>query len=153
MKKGLFKVSLIALAAVFLTMMPMTARATVSTTNPSPASPGYIVLPLTFSRTITATATPIVFQLPYPCTLVSMTARGEVLDTSSGDETYTVDLKMGSTSVLNAALSLAAQATTYQASIKTSALTDESTMSVVLTLGGTTPSLTDCTVFLVLKRQ
>lgn len=138
-----------------LTLLAILACAPISwaaTTNPSPASPGYMVLPLTFSRTITATATPIVFKAPFPCTVVGVTASAAVLDKTDTNETYTVDVKEGATSILASAVSLAAAGTIYDATISDNAIADEATVSVVITLGGTTPSLTDATVLLVLKR-
>lgn len=136
------------LAALFSLAMPAMA----ATTNPSPASSGYMVVPLTFNRTITATATPIKFKVPYPCTVIGVTATAATLDLTSTDETYTVDVKEGGTSILSSAISLAAAGTVYDGTVSDTALADEATITVVLTLGGTTPSLTDATVLLVLKR-
>jgi hypothetical protein len=109
-------------------------------------------MPLQFSRTITATATPITFKLPFPCAVVGVTTHAKTLDLTDTDETYTVDIKEGATSILSSAVSLAAAGTVYSGTVSDDLLADEATLSVVVTLGGTTPSLTDLTVLLVLKR-
>lgn len=140
------------LTVFLLAMAVISAPVMAATSNPSPASSGYMVLPLQFSRTITATATPITFKAPFPCTVVGVTAHAKTLDTGDANETYTVDVKEGATSILSSAVSLAAAGTIYDATVSDTAIADEATLSVVVTLGGTTPSLTDLTVLLVLKR-
>lgn len=137
---------------VFLLLLIMAAPVFAATTNPGPGSAGYMVLPLTFDRTITATATPIKFKLPFPATVVGVTASAVTLDTGDANETYTVDIKEGATSILSSAISLAAAGTIYDGTLSDTTIADEATLSVVFTLGGTTPSLTDATVLLVLKR-
>jgi len=151
MKKWINSFTTMMLVMAMLALLCI-SPAMAATSNPSPASSGYIVMPLTFSRAITATATPIKFRLPYPCTLISMTACAVTLDFTDTTETYTVDLQEGGTTVLSSAVSLAAAGTIYSATISDAALADEATMTLVLTLGGTTPSLTDLTVLLVLRR-
>lgn len=146
MKKLFFGSQILVLA--LLLALPAFA----ATVNPSPASPGYMVLPLNFSRTLTATATPITFKAPFPCAVVGVTAHAKTIDKSSTDETYTVDIKEGAGSILSAPISLAAADTIYEGTVTDTLIADEATLSVVITLGGTTPSLTDAAVLLVLKR-
>lgn len=148
-KKAFFTKMVMILLAVPL-LLPGPALA--ATPNPAPGSAGYMVLPLQFSRTITATATPITFKAPFPCAVIGVTAHAKTLDFSSTDETYTVDVKEGANSILSSAISLAAAGTIYDGTLSDTAIADEATVSVVVTLGGTTPSLTDLTVLLVLKR-
>ncbi|MCK4536689.1 MAG: hypothetical protein KAT93_06725 [Desulfuromonadales bacterium] len=135
-----------------LVMALLAMPAFAATTNPGPGSPGYMVLPLTLDRTITATATPVTFKLPFPATVVGVTAHAKVLDTGDADETYTVDIKEAGTTILSSAVSLAAQDTVYAATLSDTTLADEALVTLVVTLGGTTPSMTDLTVLLVLKR-
>ena len=137
---------------VLLAMSVIFAPVMAATSNPSPASPGYMVLPLQFSRTITATATPVTFKVPFPCAVVGVTAHAKTLDTGDANETYTVDIKEGANSILSSPVALAAAATVYDGILSDTTVADEATLSVVVTLGGTTPSLTDLTLLLVLKR-
>lgn len=135
-----------------LLLLAMALPALAATANPSPASSGYMVLPLSFDRQITATATPIKFKLPFACQVVGVTASAVTLDKTTTDETYTVDVKEGSTSILSSAITLTAAGTFYDGTVSDDTLADESTISVVFTLGGTTPIMTDAMVTLVLKR-
>jgi len=151
MKKWSSPIGLL-VALIVLVSALFAAPALAATANPSPASPGYMVLPLTFDRTITATATPVKFKLPFPATVVGVSATAGTLDTGDADETYTVDVKEGATSILSSAVALAAAGTIYDGTLSDTTIADEATLSVVVTLGGTTPSLTDLTVLLVLKR-
>jgi len=150
-----FKRSLIlTLVVMFLTLgmlfLPGISKA--ATTNYSEVITGIQIVPLTFSRTITATATPITFRIPFKAQVIGVSAHAKVLDSADGNETYTVDIKEGGTSILSSALSLAAQNTLYEAAVSDTSIADEATVTVVVTLGGTTPSLTDLTVLLTIRR-
>jgi len=125
-----------------------------ATTNPSPASPGYMVLPVVFSRTVAAVSTPVMarIKLPFPAQVVSVTTSCETADYTSTDEVYTVDVQEAGTSILSAAIGLAAADTVYQGTVTDAALADEAVLTVVLDVAGTTPSITDVTTLLVLKR-
>lgn len=136
-----------------LLLLGMALPAMAATANPSPASSGYMVLPLSFDRQITATATPIKFKVPFPCQVVGVTASAVTLDKTTTDETYTVDVKEGSTSILSSPISLAVAGTIYDGAVTDAAIADEATLSVTFTLGGTTPIMTDAMVLLVLKRR
>lgn len=133
-------------------MASLITPALAATSNPSPGSSGYMVVPLTFSRTITATVTPIAFTVPYPARLVSVSAYVRDVDVADTNETYTVDIQEAGTTVLSATMAFTADGQTKTGTISDAAIADESAMTVVVTLGGTTPSLTDLTVMLVLKR-
>lgn len=142
---------IVLLLALFLVVA---GGALAATTNPSPGSPGYMVMPITFSRTISAASTPVMarIKLPFPAAVVSVTAAAETADYTSTDEVYTVDVLEGATSILDAAIGLAAADTVYQGVVDDKALADESVLTLVLSAAGTTPSITDVTTTLVLKR-
>jgi hypothetical protein len=123
-----------------------------ATTNPAPGSTGVMVLPFTFDRAITATATPISFTLPFKATLLAASAYVRDIDVADANETYTVDIKEGGTTVLSSAMAFTADGQTKEATISDSALADEATITIVITLGGTTPSLTDLTVLLIVQQ-
>lgn len=139
---------------LLMLLFVLTSNGMAATANPSPASPGYMVLPVTFSRTVAAVSTPVMarIKLPFPAAVVSVTAACETADYASTDEVYTVDVKEGATSILSAPIGLAAIATVYQGTVSDKALADESVLTVVLGVSGTTPSITDVTTLLVLKR-
>lgn len=125
-----------------------------ATTNPSPGSPGYMVIPVTFSRTVTAVSTVQMARLkmPFPAAVVSVTTSCETADYASTDEVYTVNVKEGATSILSSAITLTAADTVYQGTVSDAALTDEAVVTIELGVAGTTPSVTDVTTLLVLKR-
>ncbi|WP_028318957.1 hypothetical protein [Desulfobulbus elongatus] len=144
--------AVVALAVLLTALTP--ALAATNTPNPSPASPGYMVLPLPFSRTVSSASTVTMARiaLPFPATVVSVTASAETIDLANEDETYTVDVKEETTSILDDPIGLAAADTVYQGVLVDTALADEAVLTVELTAAGTTPSITDVTVLLVLKR-
>ncbi len=137
---------------MIMPMITMPGPAHAAVTNYPEVVTGIQALPFHFSRVITATATPITFKLPFKAEVLGVSAHAKVLDTVDGNETYTVDVQEGGTTILSSAISLAAQDTVYEGTLSDTSLADESTITVVLTLGGTTPSLTDLTVLLTLRR-
>lgn len=146
------RITLVALITAML--LSLCGFGMAATTNPSPASPGYMVLPVTFSRTISAVSTPVMarIKLPFPAAVVSVTASAETADYASTDEVYTVDVLEGATSILSSAITLVAADTVYQGTVSDEALADEAVLTLVLGVAGTTPSITDVTTTLVLKR-
>ncbi len=144
------KAVLIVFALVALCCMPVLASA--ATTNYSETVTGIQVIPFHFPGAITATVTPVKIKLPFKAVPIGVSAYSRVIDTSSGNETQTVDVLEGASSILSAAISLAAQDTLYEGTISDTSIADEATVSIVLTLGGTTPSLTDTTVLLTIRR-
>ena len=143
----------LAVLLVFLAALLLVAPAMAGTTNPSPASPGYEVIPLFYSYSTTATVTMERIKVPFPYHVVSVTASCESADYTDTDETYTVDVKEAGTSILSAPIGLAAAATVYDGTVSDAELADESILTVVLTVGGTTPSINGVDVLLVLKRE
>ncbi|MBI5075627.1 MAG: hypothetical protein HZB62_10750 [Nitrospirae bacterium] len=137
-------------AVVALCCLPIMASA--ATTNYPEVVTGIQVIPFHFPGAITATVTPVKIRLPFKTQVLGVSAYSRVIDTSSGNETQTVDVLEGASSILSAAISLAAQDTIYEGTISDTSIADEATVSIVLTLGGTTPSLTDTTVLLTVRR-
>jgi len=142
---------LFVLLAVLLSLaMPAMA----ATTNPSPASAGYMVLPLVFDRTVAAVSTPVIarIKLPFAATVISVSGSCETADYASTDEVYEIDVLEAGTSILSAPIGLAAADTVYDGAVSDAALADEAVVTVTLDAAGTTPSITDVTVLLVIKR-
>jgi hypothetical protein len=139
---------------LLLVMLFMTLPALAATINPSPASSGYMVLPVTMTRAITAVSAPVIarIQLPYPATVVGVTASCETADYASTDEVYTIDVKEGATTILSAPIDLVAADTVYTGTLADTTIADEAVLTVILDVSGTTPSVEDVTVLLILKR-
>lgn len=121
-----------------------------ATANPSPASPGYMVLPLQISKQWTASTTAVVrFKSPFPCAVVNVYATARASGGTS--PTLTVDVKEAGSTILSAPISVTA-GTVNEGTISDAALADEAVITVDLTIGGTSPTWDDITVVLVLKR-
>jgi hypothetical protein len=148
--KKLFTGSLLPL----LILLTLTLPAMAATVNPSPASSGYMVLPLTFDRTVTTVSSPVIARIkaPFPCAVVGVTASLETGDYASTDETYKVDVLEAGTTILSAPINMLAADTVYAGTLADTAIADEAVVTVVLDVAGTTPSVSDVTVLLVLKR-
>lgn len=142
------------LLLVPLLVLALALPALAATTNPSPASPGYEILTVTFSRTVSAVSTPVMarFKMPFKFRVVSVTASCETADYANTDEVYTVDVLEAGTTILSSGIVLAAADTVYQGTVSDAALADEAVVTVTLDVVGTTPSITDVTVLLVVKR-
>lgn len=130
-------------------LLPL-AKGFAATTNPSPASPGYMVLPLQISKQWTTSTTAVVrFKAPFPCAVVNVYATARA--SGGTTPTLTVDVKEAGVTILSAPISVTA-GTVNEGTIADAALADESVITVDLTIGGTTPTWDDITVLLVLKR-
>jgi hypothetical protein len=138
----------VALAMVLTLALPGLTLA--ATTNPSPGSPGYIVLPITMNRQYTAT-TASVFKtkLPFPCALINVYATARA--SGGTTPTLTVNVLEGGSTVLSAPISITA-GTVSEGTITDSSLADEAVITVDLAIGGTSPTWDDIDVVLVLKR-
>ena len=121
--------------------------------NTKLASPNsYFTICLTKDGEYTITVDPLAtFQMPFGATLTEVSAVARDIDTADGNETYTVDIEDDGTSVLSSAISLTADNTVVVGTVSSGTIADDSKMELVLTLGGTTPSLTDLTVLLTFK--
>ncbi len=136
---------LMVVSMLMLPMVPLLAGA--ATPNPSPASPGYMVLPFHLSGSYAATSTgAIKFNMPFPATLIAVQCSCK----SSTGTAPTIDVKLGGTSVLSSAITMTTGGTVYEGTISTSAIPDEGVITVDLTVGTTA---VDTTVILVMKRK
>lgn len=137
-----------------LLILALVLPAQAATVNPSPGSPGYMMLPITMNRAVTTVSAPVIarFQVPYGFTVVGVTASCETADYASTDEAYKIDVKEGATSILSAPINMLAADTVYAGTLADTAIADEAVVTVILDVAGTTPSVEDVTVLLVLKR-
>lgn len=116
------------------------------------ASKGYFTIALSINGQETATVNPAAtFQMPFAATLVEVSVAARDIDTADADETYTVDLEEAGTTVLSSAISITADNTPVVGTVSDSAIADNAKMEVVLTIGGTTPTIDDLTVLLTFK--
>lgn len=141
-------------ALLLLVLLVWFAPAFAATANPVPGSTGVMVLPLVFDRTVAAVSTPTIarIKLPFPARVLSVSASTETADYASTDEVYTIDVLEAGTTILTAPIDMLAADTVYDGAIADATLADESVVTVALDVAGTTPSITDVTVLLVLKR-
>lgn len=125
--------------AIFTSVLPgITRDAQAATQNFPPGTPVY-AMPVHISGTYTATATPLKFTLPYAGRLIGFSAAARGV---SG--TVTVDLQAGGVSLLSSALTLSTGVS--EAVIATAAVSDETVITAVLTLSGSTPTVTDVSI-------
>lgn len=125
-------------------------RAAADTTNYAVSMPGVVVIPLHISGQYTATTDPVAeFKMPFPCRIVGVSATARASGGTS--PTLTVDLEDDGTSVLDSAISVTA-GTVAEGTVSNAAVTDESVMEVVLTIGGTSPTWDDITVLVTVVR-
>ena len=125
--------------------------ASAATPNPSPGSPGYELIPIQISGQWTATTTSVVkFQLPYPAYLIHFSATARASGGTS--PTLTVDLKEGGTSKLSTPLAVTAGTVGTAVIGTTPRMADESTITIDLNIGGTSPTWNDITVLMLIKR-
>ena len=101
----------------------------------------------------TATVDPIAtFQMPMKATATEVSVCARDIDTVDTDETYTVDIEEAGTSILSSAISITADNTCVVGTISDSALADNAKIEVVLTLGGTTPTIDDLTILMMMEQ-
>lgn len=120
----------------------------------SEAIPGVQTMALTFSRVLTTSGsavTPIDFSMPFKAEVLGVSAVARTLDTGSGNEVYTVDVKAGGISILSAPIPLY-QTTMGVGTIATKSIAADSRVTVVIYNYGTTPSMTDLTTLLTIRR-
>ena len=130
-------------------------NASAGITNTKLANPNsYFTIAIHHEGQENATVNPIsLFQMPFAATLVEVSAAARAADSGDADETYTIDLEEAGTSVLSSPISIsrAAPQTPVVGTVSDSAIGDNAVMEVVLTLGGTTPTIDDVTVLMTFK--
>lgn len=92
------------------------------------------------------------FQMPFKATVIEVSVCARDIDTADGDETYTVDIKEGGTTILNSTMNITADNTVVVGTLDDTTLADNAKITVDLTLGGTSPALDDLTILMTLKR-
>ena len=136
---------LLALAVAFASTF---APAVLADTTNFPTSTSVQMVPLVISGQYTATTTGVVqIKLPFKARLVGVSATARASGGTS--PTLTVNVKQGATSVLSAPIGITA-GTVAEGTITSPQLADESTLTVDLTIGGTSPTWNDISVVLTL---
>lgn len=150
MLKKFFVSTLIALCVL---LGAFSAPATAATPNYAVAIPNIVVIPFHVSGQYTATTANVVkFNMPFKARLIGV---GATARASGGTTpTLTVDLKDDTVSVLSSAISITAG--TYSEGTLVTAnqpVLDESVMTVDFTIGGTSPTWNDITIFITAVRE
>ncbi len=147
-----FKASLIMMMILALLAFSIPVQA--ATDNPSTGSTGYETWVFHVSGTFTSTVTPIQFKVPWPYRVLSVSVFARSVSGTSNVASQTVDLQASSTSLLTTPVQIISSATVTDGTLATTpSITDEATLSVILNMTGTSPSLTDLTVVVPVKRQ
>lgn len=139
------------LLALFALCASICTPAVLADTPNFPIATSVQVVPLVISGQYTATTTGVVrVKMPFKAKLlgVSATARAS----GGTTPTLTVNVKQGAASVLAAPISITAGNVT-EGSITSPQLDDEGTVTVDLTIGGTSPTWNDISVVLTLARN
>ncbi len=144
------KIKTLLIAALMLVLFVLTL-AQAATKNPPPGAPGYTPVVLSIPGSYTSTASGVVkFKAPAGYRIVTANANSRTV--SGTNPTLKVNIKNGIYSTYSGTVSTAATPKDLTAATDTT-ITDEGSVAVDLTIGGTnTPTFTDLTVFLLLKR-
>lgn len=151
------KASLILVMFLMLAMlsMPIAGTGIAATDNPSTGSTGYELIILHTPGAYTSTTTPVKFKVPWPYRVMSISTYVGTGNTA-GTPTYTIDVKQGSTSLLSTPIAIATTSIGVVVDGVLAAspdIDDEATVSLIFTLGGSTPSISNVTTILGVKRQ
>ena len=115
-----------------------------------PLGVGVEMITFHVSGQYTATTAGVVkFLMPFKAKLLGFSANARASGGTS--PTLTVDLKQGATSMLTAPVSLTA-ATPAEATLASTAIADESTISMDFAITGTTPTWNDITIIMTVAR-
>lgn len=130
------------------------APAFAAVTNYSEAIPGIQVVSVTMNRAVTTVSTPVIarIKLPFKAQVLGVSASLETGDYASTDETYKIDVLEAGTTILSAPINMLAADTVYEGTLADTSIADEAVVTVALDVAGTTPSVTDVTVLLTLRR-
>lgn len=137
----------LALAAMAVTLF--TPAALADTPN-YPTTTSVQIVPLVISGQYTATTAGVVqIKMPFKAKVIGVSATARASGGTS--PTLTVGIKQGATAVLSAPISITAGAVS-EGSVANPLLPDESTVTVDLTIGGTSPTWNDISVLLTVVR-
>ena len=116
--------------------------------NPSPASPGYMMVVVTYPSSLTTDTSNLVrFKMPWPATLVGVSA---IVRHNTSGGVAAIEVREGTTSVLSSTISLSSGSAT-EGTISDSAIADEATIAIDFDV--TSGIWTDPTVQLNFKRK
>ena len=148
--KSLFKGLSLTLFALLLFCAPAFA----AVANFSEAIPGIQTIAVTMNRAITSVSTPVIarIKLPFKAQVLGVSASLETGDYASTDEVYTIDVLEAGTTILTAPINMLAADTVYEGTLADTSIADEAIVTVALDVAGTTPSVTDVTVLLTVRR-
>lgn len=91
------------------------------------------------------------FVIPFKAEILGFSTCARLCDTSSGNETYTLDIKEGGVSLLSGTIAIY-QTTMGHGTISDNSIAADATVTIVLTAMGTTPAITDLTTLLTIRR-
>ena len=148
---GMIMIALTA-GAVFVGSLRQTAvfndEVIAAITNPSPGSPGYMMLNLALPGSYTGNQTDKVrFKMPWPATLLGFSA---IVQNTGSTGAMTFNLKESGTTVLSAPIAVNEYAVT-EATIADSSIADEAVMTIDVAV--TAGTWTDPTVQILFKRK
>lgn len=125
-------------------------RADAATANYSEVVTGVQIVAFPIMGNYSTSQTGIVtFQIPFKAKVLGVSAKARA--SSGTTPTLTVDVKEGGVSILSAPFSVYSSAVT-EGTVSDKTIADEATVSVDLTIGGTTPHWEDITTILTLRR-
>lgn len=128
----------------------MTTTSYAATANYSEVVTGIQTIPLQLSGQYTTTTAAVVkFQLPFKAQVLGVSATARASGGTS--PTLTVDVQEGGTTILSSPISITA-ATVAEGTVSDSSLADESTITVDLAIGGSSPTWDDITVLVTVRR-
>lgn len=111
----------------------------------------YFTVPMTYRGRFTTTVSPLAtYQMPFAATLSEVSAAARRLNTE-GNETYQINCLEAGTTVLSSQISLTANETAVVGTVSDASIADNAKMTMVLTLGGSTPQLDDLMVLMTFK--
>lgn len=146
--------SIMIMMMMILAVLAFSMPAQAATDNPSTGSTGYETWVFHVNGTFTSTVTPIKFKVPWPYRALSVSVYARSVSGTSDVASQTVDVKQGTTSLLTTPVQIISSATVTDGTLATTpTITDEATLSVILNMTGTNPSVTDLTVVVPVKRQ
>lgn len=140
-------VAVVGLAAALLSSVApgLMRQAQAAVTNYAPSIPVYMT-PIQVGGAVTATITPVKFKMPFKSQLIGFSGAARTL---SG--TFTIDFKVGGTSILASPLTVSTSVS--EAVISTAAIADEAEVTLVLTVTGASPTGSDFSFLPVFVRN
>ena len=149
--KQIFKyISAMFIVALIFLPLPLSGTGSASAVTPNypETAPGIQAIVLPIQGTYTSTVIPVRWTAPFKMRIIGVSVSAR--DVSG---TVTVDIKEAGTSILSSAITCASANVTYEGTISDSYIADEAAVTVVFTLSGGSPHITDATVVLTIRRM